>query len=266
MISKQLQKLIHSLELKKFRDQHGLFVAEGPKVVGELLKTFRCKTLIGLPEWFEDFSLPTAQPFTTKGREASANIETFTVTPQELERISLLRAPQSVIGLFYKKMPALPSPEVTSTHLCLALDRIQDPGNLGTIIRTANWFGIDHIFCSPDTADPYSPKVIQATMGAIAQTNVYTTDLKAYLQSVTQAPIYGTFLEGEDLYSAPLTPHGIILMGNEGKGISPDLQPCVTNKLFIPPHNPQSTTVESLNVGVATAITCAEFRRRMAKK
>lgn len=253
MISKQLHKLIRSLELKKFRDLHGLFVAEGPKVVGELLKTFECTMLIGTEEWIEQNHaiIP-----------AKADIQRVTV--QELERISLLRTPQSVVGLFQKKPAAQPSPSLASRHLCLALDRIQDPGNLGTIIRTANWFGIDHILCSPDTADPYSPKVIQATMGAIAQTNIYSVELAPYFKQMEPAPVYGTFLEGNNLYHTPLTPHGIILMGNEGKGISPELQPFVTNKLFIPPFNLQSTTVESLNVGVATAITCAEFRRQTA--
>lgn len=251
MISKQQQKLIRSLEHKKYRDQLSLFIGEGPKVVGELLKSFRCKVIVATSEWLTQNSIRIAE-----------NVELHEVTPQELERISLLKTPQSVIGIFEKKNISCPPIDIAATNLCIALDHIQDPGNLGTIIRTANWFGIDHIICSLDTADPYSPKVIQATMGAIARSNLYSTDLAQYFASAASVPIYGTFLQGENIYETPLTNNGIILMGNEGKGISESLAAHVTNRLFIPPFRPEATTVESLNVAIATAVTCAEFRRR----
>ena len=140
---------------------------------------------------------------------------------------------------------------------------MQDPGNLGTIIRTSDWFGIRQIICSPGTADAFSPKVVQATMGSIARVSVNYTDLPSFLaQLPAGTPVYGTFLEGENIYRHPLSPNGLIIMGNEGKGISPAVSRFVTEKLFIPPYPANATTGESLNVAIATAITCAEFRRR----
>ena len=145
----------------------------------------------------------------------------------------------------------------------LALDDVQDPGNLGTIIRIADWFGIHHIICSTGTADAFSPKVVQATMGAIARVKIHYTDLPSYLSTLPKGtPVYGTFLEGDDIYTLPLSDHGIIVMGNEGNGISPATAKAVTDKLFIPNWPEGAKTSESLNVAVATAITCSEFRRR----
>ncbi len=164
------------------------------------------------------------------------------------------------------KAKSLLAKSSTKQELCIVLDTIQDPGNLGTIIRLANWFGIKNIICSTTTADVYSPKVIQATMGSLSGIDIYYTDLCEYLAALpTNTPIYGTFLDGSNIYTTPLTSNGVIIMGNEGNGISDKVAATVTERLYIPPYNPTLKTTESLNVGVATAVICAEFRRRFAK-
>lgn len=252
MLSKAKTKLIQSLEQKKKRREERLFVAEGPKVVGDLLPYFTCHLIVAENSWI------TAHP------EARAN-EIIVATNDELRKASFLKNPQEVLALF--ELPTYPMPyDIAKEELCLALDDIQDPGNLGTIIRVADWFGIRHIFCSTGTADAYSPKTVQATMGAIARVKVHYVDLTEYLnnirKAIPQVPIYGTFLEGSNIYKEPLSPHGIIIMGNEGNGISQTIQERITHKLFIPNYPENSTTSESLNVAIATAITCAEFRRR----
>ncbi|MDE6647537.1 MAG: RNA methyltransferase [Prevotella sp.] len=238
MLSKNQIKLVRSLELKKNRKRENLFVAEGPKVVGDLLRTgYRPHTI-----------------FSTTSR-ADAQL----VTEEELRHISFLQHPQEVLAIF--EIPAAPHPSPASQQLSLALDGIQDPGNLGTIIRIADWFGIGTIYCSPETADVYNPKVVQATMGSIAHVSITYCDLVELL-STAQCPVYGTLLDGDDIYQQPLTPHGIIVMGNEGNGISQAVRPLITNRLLIPNFNPATETAESLNVAIATAITCSEFRRR----
>ena len=149
------------------------------------------------------------------------------------------------------------------SSLILALDGVQDPGNLGTIIRIADWFGITDIVCSEDTADAYNPKTVQATMGSIARTKIVYTDLSAYLESLpNETPVYGTMLDGTDIYEQSLTRHGVIIMGNEGKGISKEITRHINHRLFIPEYPKDRPSAESLNVAIATAITCAEFRRR----
>ena len=150
----------------------------------------------------------------------------------------------------------------------LALDQVQNPGNLGTIIRLADWFGIPEIVCSPTTADCYNPKVVQATMGAILRVKVHYTALEPYLAQARERniPVYGTFLEGENIYSTPLTPGGIVLMGNEGQGIAPAAARHGSHKLFIPPYPADRNGSESLNVAIATAVVCAEFRRQASAK
>ena len=190
--------------------------------------------------------------------------EVIAVSEEELNRTSLLKAPQSVIAIFEKPTNINPASTLASQDLCLALDCIQDPGNLGTIIRIANWFGIKNIICSYNTADVYSPKVIQATMGALTGVNIYYTDLCEYLKNLdATVPIYGTFLDGHNIYETTLTENGVIIMGNEGNGISQQVSTFVNKKLYIPPYASKSTTTESLNVAIATAITCSEFRRRI---
>ena len=199
--------------------------------------------------------------FSTTSLSLPVSADIQGITDEELQRISFLQHPQEVLALFH--LPESPQPDSTrlNTQLAIALDNVQDPGNVGTIIRIADWFGIDAIYCSPTTADVYSPKVIQATMGSIAHIPIIVCDL-ATLLSQTTCPVYGTVLDGENIYSQSLTSHGIIVMGNEGNGISPAIRQLLTHRLLIPNYHKDSETAESLNVAIATAITCAEFRRR----
>lgn len=252
MISKNRQKLIRSLERKKGRLESGLFVAEGPKLVGELL----------MAQWQPLYVAATEEWWKANAHLRQKVEETDLVTEEELQRCSLQKTPQQVLSLFRIPADCQQLSDVASEGLCLALDGVQDPGNLGTIVRLADWFGIQHIFCSPTTADIFSPKAIQATMGAISRVHVHYIDLIKEL-SLCQAPIYGTHLDGENIYEKNLTQNGVIVMGNEGKGISPEVGALVNQRLFIPPYPADRTTVESLNVAIATAIVCAEFRRRV---
>ena len=251
MISKAKLKYIHSLEQKKYRRQEGVFVAEGPKVVGDLLAVMPARELFATREWMA------SQPHLT------SNITE--VTDDELRKLSFLQHPQQVLGVF-----ETPDASVTAglssltqnatkveSQLAIALDGVQDPGNLGTII------GIDTIFCSPDTADAYNPKVVQATMGSIARVQILYINLAELIDSLPAGtPVYGTLLNGENIYRQPLQPRGLIVMGNEGKGISPDIARRVSHRLLIPNYPEGRATADSLNVAIATAITCAEFRRQ----
>ncbi len=253
MLSKNKLKYLRSLALKKHRDAEQVFVAEGPKVVGELLGRHQCLLLAATPQFLAATPLPPCR-------------EVIEVNERELTQASNLKTPQSVIAVFKRKADCAPSPEIPNQALTLALDGVQDPGNLGTIIRLADWFGIEHIYCSPDTADAFSPKTVQATMGAIARVQVHYVNLPQFLQSLPAGcPVYGTLLDGQNLYSQPLEQRGVLVMGNEGKGISPDVARLVTHRLYIPNFPMGRPTSESLNVAVATAVACAEFRRRAAE-
>lgn len=246
MISKNQIKFIRSLDLKKNRKRESLFVAEGPKVIEELLKLKTPHTIIATKEWIDN------------NPKISNVIE---VSERELESVSLLKTPQQVLALFAIET-TVQDLNIDNNKLYLALDGIQDPGNLGTIIRIADWFGIDTIYCSNETVDVYNPKVIQATMGSIARVKVIYTDLYNMISNLSdEMPVYGTFLDGSDIYKNELTPNGIIVMGNEGKGITKELKSLITNKLLIPSFS-IGDTAESLNVAIATAITCSEFKRR----
>ncbi len=242
MISKNQIKLIRSLELKKNRKREGLFVAEGPKVVGDLLQAGYQPRMI----------------FSTKERP-----DAELITEEELHKISFLQHPQEVLTVF-EIPPTINYKLLTiNSKLSLALDGIQDPGNLGTIIRIADWFGISVIFCSMETADAYNPKVVQATMGSLAHVQVIYTDLSELFKNLPSSyPIYGTLLDGENIYEQELTHEGIIVMGNEGNGISPEIRQLVNRRLLIPDFHTDGLRAESLNVAIATAITCSEFRRR----
>ena len=240
MLSKNQIKLIKSLESKKFRKREGLFVAEGPKVVGDLLRAGY-------------------QPHAIFSTEPRPDAEL--ITDDELHRISFLQHPQEVLAVFHIPTPQESSNFHLPSDICLALDGVQDPGNVGTIIRIADWFGITHIYCSPDTADVYNPKVVQATMGSLAHVQITYCDLVPLLRGAA-VPVYGTLLDGQDIYQQPLSREGVIVMGNEGNGISPEVRQLVSHKLLIPNFNKNTETAESLNVAIATAITCSEFRRR----
>lgn len=251
MWSKNRIKLVHSLEQKKYRSKEKLFVAEGRKCVNDLLQELPCYWLLHT----DKYTPPSDTRYPIK--------ELDHCTHDELCKVSFLTTPQEVIGVFKLPEEAF-TPALPATGLCLALDGIQDPGNLGTIIRIADWFGIHHIFCSRATADAYSPKTVQATMGALARVHIHYTDLAALIdQQPDDVPIYGTLLDGENLYEQPLENRGLLVMGNEGNGLTEEIRKRVTSKLFIPNYPPEAATSESLNVGVATAILCAEFRRRL---
>lgn len=250
MISKNKIKLINSLDQKKFRDETGLFVAEGTKLVLDLLSVFHCSVLAATKTWLNENS----------GVKADEVIE---VEPNELNKISNLKTPQGVLAVFVKPQEGW-EPSDLHQELVLALDDVQDPGNLGTILRIADWFGITDVFCSDHTVDAYNPKTVQATMGALARVRVHTVNLVDFLEKCSSSmPIYGTFMDGENIYGKSLSNHGIIVMGNEGNGISPETEKLVTERLLIPNFPNGRNTSESLNVGVATALVCAEFRRRV---
>lgn len=249
MLSKAKLKWVHSLERKKFRNEYGLFLAEGTKLVGDLLPLLSCRCLLATPEWIERQSLP-------------HSVEVLSLSLNELQKLSLQSAPQEVVAVFEIPQPSLDW-KIIRSSLSLALDNVQDPGNLGTIIRTADWFGIQHIFCSKGTVDAYHPKSVQASMGAIGRVQIHYTDLVELCQQ-SELPVFGTFLEGDNIYQSELPSHGIIVMGNEGNGISASLLPHINKKLFIPNYPTDRKGSESLNVSIATAIVCSEFRRREA--
>lgn len=252
MISKNRIKYIRSLELKKYRKAEGVFLAEGRKLVGDLLPHFQCVYLAATEEWYAENG--SQAKFFPKEQDV--------VTDEELRRASLQETPQQVMGVFRQRQEEVDLGVVAEKNLCLMLDDVQNPGNLGTIVRLADWFGIEHVFCSQGCADIYSPKTVQATMGAIARVGVHYLDLAAALAGLkTDVPVYGTFLDGESLYEKSLARHGIIVMGNEGRGVSDGVARFVTERLWIPNYPVGRVTSESLNVAIATAIVCSEFRR-----
>ena len=247
MISKNKIKYIRSLELKKNRNKEGKFVAEGFKVVDDLLALQPADLIVATQEWLH-------------GKHLAAQAEVIEVTEEELKKVSFLQHPQQVLAVFRQDTSGDYS--INTNELSLALDGVQDPGNLGTIIRIADWFGITHIYCSQDTADVYNPKVVQATMGSIARVKVEYGNLLGLVESLpADVPVYGTLLDGDNIYQQQLENRGLIVMGNEGKGISPALAKKVNHRLLIPNFPEGRATADSLNVAIATAITCSEFRR-----
>lgn len=250
MLGKNKIKYIHSLELRKYRKAEQAFVAEGHKLVGDLLGAFRPRMIIATASW----------------AQVHPDLSVEVVTDDELQRVSLLANPHDVLAVFAMRsdeIDAMASVSLVQEELCLALDEVQDPGNVGTIVRLADWFGIHHIFCSEGTADVYNPKCVQATMGALSRVHVHRTDLSTLLSSFpASTPVYGTFLDGRNIYQEPLTPNGLIVMGNEGSGIGHSVGTHIERRLFIPNYPIGSPSSESLNVAMATGIVCAEFRRR----
>ena len=254
MISKNRLKYVRSLEMKKYRKADGVFVAEGPKLVGDLLDVLECTYLVATPDWLSANALWV---------ERQRGVEIDEVTEDELRRVSFQETPQQVLAVFQQPVYSVDVNEVVRKQLCLVLDDVQNPGNLGTIVRLADWFGIEHIFCSKGCADIYNPKTVQATMGGIARVQVHYVDLPEMLSSLERGiPIYGTFLDGDNMYQKTLENRGLIVMGNEGKGVSKEVEALVTERLYIPNYPEGRDTSESLNVAIATAIVCAEFRRR----
>ena len=251
MLSKHLTNIIQNLEKKKFREKYNLFKIEGEKLVQELfLSDMKVDTLIARPSWIE------------RNRQKAQSYNTIEVNEIEMGRVSNFKSLPEVIAL--AQIPVKEHlPEEIKNELSIVLNGIQDPGNLGTILRLSDWFGVRHVFCDHDCANIFNPKSVQASMGAIFRVNVFYLDLVEFIpQFVDQNfPCYGAFLEGENIYRTELRTKGFIVMGNEGNGISPEIERFVTRKITIPSfaHSPYST--ESLNVGVATGIILSEFKR-----
>jgi TrmH family RNA methyltransferase len=239
MLSKSQIKLITSLKQKKYRQQHGFFVVEGIKTIKELLHS--------------DFKLHLL--FTTESFNINAKDEVL-ITEVDLKRISFLKTPNKALAIF--KIPELKA--INESGLIVALDAIRDPGNLGTIIRLCDWFGINELVCSKETVDCYNPKVIQATMGSITRVNISYVDLVSFLKE-SNLLVFGAFMEGENVYKTSLPEKGILVMGNEANGVSSEVEKFVTEKISIPRFGDVQAT-ESLNVATATAILLSEFCRR----
>jgi TrmH family RNA methyltransferase len=259
MLSKSYIKLIKSLKFKKFRDKHSLFVIEGEKITKELLKAdltgnnmFPVQSIFATPAWLR------------KNREILTENYTVVETSEEdIEKISFLSTPQKILVLA-KIHDFGFNPDCLSGELTLVLDTIQDPGNLGTIIRIAHWYGIPNIICSPGSADLFNPKTIQATMGSFLSVRIFYKDLHTFLKyfnTQTGIPIYGTFLSGSNIYTQHLESGGLIVLGNESQGISEELIPYIRNRLYIPSFSAVNKP-DSLNVAFAAAIVCSEFRRK----
>jgi TrmH family RNA methyltransferase len=252
MLSKNKIKLIQSLSRKKNRDETGLFLVEGNKMVEEALRSdFITETLICTSEFL----------FLHPEIKSSAK-ELIVADSDSIQKASLLQNPQDALALIRQPAIQLFDPNL-QLDLMLALDFIQDPGNLGTILRIADWFGIHTVICSENTVDVYNPKVVQASMGAVFRVKTEYIKLENLLQNTVedQIPVYGTFLEGNNIYTETLSSNGIIVMGNEGNGISEAVSQFVTRKLFIPSFSSDKNKPESLNVAIATAICCSEFKR-----
>lgn len=240
MVSKNQIKLISSLHQKKQRIANQLFFAEGVKVIQELLQSnFELEHLYTTQNDFEEV----------------ASVKKTLINDSNLKKISALATPNTCLAVF--KMPR--EKEIIESGLILALDSIRDPGNLGTILRLCDWFGIRQLVCSKETVDIFNPKVVQATMGSITRVNVNYIDLNAFVAK-TKLPVFGTFMDGTNIYTTNLPQEGIIIMGNEANGISEDLEKLIKNRLTIPRFGDLQKT-ESLNVATATAIILSEFRR-----
>lgn len=242
MVSKNQIKLISSLHQKKYRIAHQLFIAEGVKGINELLQS--------------NFELEHLYVTIDEFKSVSTTQKTV-ISDADLKKISALTTPNTCLAVF--KIPK--EKPVLNKGLIVALDTIRDPGNMGTILRLCDWFGINQVVCSKETVDLYNPKVVQATMGSIARVNVNYLNLKDFLET-TSLPIYGTFMDGEDLYNSEITNEGIIILGNEANGISKQIEELVTKRITIPRFGNLQQT-ESLNVATATAIVLSEFKRRV---
>lgn len=251
MLSKHVTKIVQSLEKKKFRDKYNLFKIEGEKLVKELLlSNLKTELLLARPEWLS-------------GREILSNVkEIVEVNEREMGTVSNFQSLPEVIALAEIPVYQYTEEEIKDS-LSLVLNGIQDPGNLGTILRVADWFGIKQVFCDQDCAGAYSPKCVQASMGAVFRVKVFYTDLAPLLQKFGSPDFhrYGTYLNGENIYRAQLATKGFVIMGNEGKGIRPELESYIDCKLTIPSFAESSYSTESLNVGVATGIILSEFKR-----
>jgi RNA methyltransferase, TrmH family len=249
MFSKAKIKYVQSLHQKKFRERHQSFIIEGDKIVREVISEQRLQleSIFATEEWIDE----------NQQKLAQYNGILTAIKSTELKKISALKTPNKV--LVVAKMPTYTFPDFNalSSELYLVLENIQDPGNLGTIIRTADWFGIKHIFCSIGCVDLYNPKTLQATMGSFMRIKVHYTALEKLFESAPKLPRYGAILGGESVYETTLTKPSFLLIGNEGKGLKPDTQELLTNSVTIPRFG----EAESLNASIATGILCALFMK-----
>lgn len=250
MLENNTIKFIKSLQQKKFRNQHNKFIVEGVKLVNELITS----------------NIKIDAIYATDDSDLNQIANTIKISEKELSRISGLKTPNKLLAI-----AEIPSNDYESTiiktKLSLVLENLQDPGNMGTIIRIANWYGIEHIFCSYDTVDCYNPKVVQATMGGLFRVNVIYSDIYKLIQdsSVWQGfKTYATQLNGGNIYDTKLSNQGFIIMGNESKGISSRIKNKFITQIKLPSYPLEASNMESLNVAVATALTVSEFRRRIS--
>jgi TrmH family RNA methyltransferase len=259
MLSKNQIKFVNSLKLKKFRDEHNLFIAEGTKIVSELLQSkIKVKQVFATSIFLNSIKI-------------DKSVEWFEVKASELDRMSVQVTANEVLAVCEIPEYNFDYSEFEN-KLTLVLDNIKDPGNLGTIIRIADWFGIETIICSKETVDAFNPKVVQATMGSIARIKLHYVNLSEFFDgfkkissSPLSFPIYGALLEGSSIYSQPLSSNGFIVIGNESKGISESIIPFITDKISIPSFSHTKaggSEAESLNAAIASSIICSEFRRR----
>ncbi|WP_313418291.1 TrmH family RNA methyltransferase [Sphingobacterium multivorum] len=246
MLSKAQISLITSLQNKKYRKQHGLFIVEGIKSVMEFISSS-----------YEVESIFYTDDANTKVGKISHNIKSHELTETEFQKISALKSPQGVLALVKLPLQQKIVPSNLKNKFSLVLDDVQDPGNLGTIIRTAEWFGIEHIICSIGTVDAYNPKVVQATMGSLARLQIHYTDLTDFIPA-TGLKVYGALLDGQSIYQTVWADEGLIVMGNEGNGISDEIIALIDQAVTIP----RLGQAESLNVAVATTIFCSEISRQ----
>jgi TrmH family RNA methyltransferase len=256
MIGKSTTKLINSLALKKYRTKENCFLIEGDKIVNEALNSdLKVRLLIVTDQFVNRFSI------------APTNAERIIETDaKELKKISLLQHPQNSLAIC--ELPGKTDfPDSLPEGLSVYLDGIQDPGNMGTIVRICDWYGIQHVFCSPDSVDLYNPKVIQASMGSFNRIKLHECDFEvlADLANKSGVPVFGAFMNGDNIYQTQLPKQAVLVMGNEGNGIRPAVEKQITNKLSIPNFSDNEIKAESLNVSVATAILCSEFKRAYSK-
>lgn len=249
MISKSKIKLINSLKLRKYRKKHNLFIAEGQKIINDLIESGNIASCIIASDNFFN-------------KNIIANTEFILTDYNEIKKISNLKTASNSLAIFEIPNFNLNFKNIEN-ELIIFCDSIQNPGNLGTIIRTADWFGIKNIVCTEDTVDAYNPKVVQASMGAIGRVNIHYVNANIFFNKLSNnSTVFGTFLEGENIYNTELSKTGVIVVGNEGNGISEKVSKYVSKKIHIPNYSQNINKSESLNASIATAIVCAEFKRR----
>lgn len=251
MLSKNQYRFLQSLTAKKIREKSGLYLAEGEKIISELIQNKSAiKHVFASENWIKE------------NQKKTKGINIIEVTAGELKKISQLTTPNEVLAVVEIPKYKLSVSDITQ-KLSIVLDDIRDPGNLGTIIRIADWFAIENIICSPQTVDCYNSKVVQAAMGSLLRTKIHYLPLENFLSECkkNKLPVYGALLEGENMYNKKLSSEGIIIIGNESKGISEKVLSFVSHKIAIPGYN-KNVGAESLNAAIATAVICAEFKRQ----